>query len=124
MDNRDKRALAKRLGARIAELRTSLDMTQADLAERLGIGDEHVSRFERGAVLPTLPRLIDIAGTFRFNGLDDFFLGSSPRAEDQATWMTQRIHKLSPAQRAFIQDSVNRLADFFESQPEGKDARG
>ena len=124
MDSKDKEALAERLGAKIAEFRMNLDMTQADLAVRLGIGDEHVSRFERGAVLPTLPRLVDLVETFQLSGLDELFLGASPRADDQAAWMAQRIHKLSLAQRAFIQESVNSLAGFFESQSEKKSPRG
>lgn len=38
----------KKIGAYIAEKRKSLGMTQRDLAERLGMSDKSVSKWERG----------------------------------------------------------------------------
>ena len=122
MDTKDKAALAERLGAKIAELRLNVDMTQSDLAERLGIGDEHVSRFERGAVLPTLPRLLDIAEVFQ-TGFDELVLGASPRIDDQGMWMANRISELSPADREFVRETVDRLAGHLGSKAE-LDKRG
>lgn len=109
MESKDKEALAARLGGKIAELRLGLDMTQSDLAARLGIGDEHVSRFERGAVLPTLPRLFDIAEAFEL-GIDELLIGASPRIDDQAISIAIRISELSQADRSFVSDLVDRLA--------------
>ena len=54
--------LASRLGTSIAERRRALGWTQAALAERIGVDAETISRFERGATLPsllTLERLSD-----------------------------------------------------------------
>lgn len=50
------RALGRRVGRRLRDLRKAAGFTQADLAERLGPGvaPETVSRFERGAADPTL----------------------------------------------------------------------
>lgn len=117
MESKDKEALASRLGAKIAELRLNADMTQADLAASLGIGDEAVSRFERGTVLPTLPRLCDIAEVFR-RGVDELLVGASPRLDDQALSMAYSISRLSQADRSFISDMVDRLASHLA----GKDA--
>lgn len=119
MDGKDKGALAERLGTRIAELRADAGMAQADLAEKLGIGDEHVSRFERGAVLPTLPRLFDIAEAFE-RGVDELLVGASPRIDDQAIAMANRIAKLSLADRAFVSDTVDRLASHLGAKPPEK----
>jgi DNA-binding XRE family transcriptional regulator len=49
--------LARQLGENIAERRRALDWTQDQLAERLGVEAETISRFERGATLPSLPKL-------------------------------------------------------------------
>jgi transcriptional regulator with XRE-family HTH domain len=62
---RGKGSIGSRLGENIASRRTSLGWTQADLAERIGVNTETVSRFERGAHLPALTTLDEIAGALR-----------------------------------------------------------
>lgn len=114
MESKDKGALAERLGARIAELRAEAGMTQSELAMQLGIGDEHVSRFERGAVLPTLPRLFDIADAFE-RGVDELLVGASPRIDDQANAIAHRLIHLSAPDRAFVVDIVERLVGHIAS---------
>lgn len=44
----------KRLGRYICYLRTKHDMTQSDLAARLGNNFQNISRLERGETTPTL----------------------------------------------------------------------
>ena len=44
--------LAQRLGTQISTLRKTKEWTQADLAERIGVEPETISRFERGATTP------------------------------------------------------------------------
>src|SRR5574343_1241471 len=58
-------ALALRLGRNIAAQRKAVHLTQAQLAERLRVETEAISRFERGKTLPsilTLERLGDLLG--------------------------------------------------------------
>ena len=55
----------KTLGSMIAELRKENGMTQADLAEKMGITDKAVSKWERDLSYPditTIPKLADILG--------------------------------------------------------------
>ena len=55
----------KTLGNMIAELRKEKGMTQADLAEKMGITDKAVSKWERDLSYPditTIPKLADILG--------------------------------------------------------------
>jgi transcriptional regulator with XRE-family HTH domain len=53
--NRDSSTLLQfRLSKRIAERRRQLHLTQAELAERVGVDTETISRFERGKYLPSL----------------------------------------------------------------------
>lgn len=49
------------LGARIREQRKRMEMTQENLAEKLGIDQKHMSRIELGKSYPSLDRLIKIA---------------------------------------------------------------
>ena len=53
------------IGSKIAELRKKNGMTQADLAEKLGITDKAVSKWERNLSCPditTIPRISEIFG--------------------------------------------------------------
>ena len=64
------------IGTRIADLRTALNLTQLELAERLGVTDRAVSKWETGASYPDitlLPQLADI-----FNVTTDYLLRGQP----------------------------------------------
>jgi transcriptional regulator with XRE-family HTH domain len=54
-------SLEKQLGTRIAQLRKRAQITQAELAERVDVATETISRLERGATLPSLARLQAVA---------------------------------------------------------------
>ena len=56
--------VAREVGAQIAKRRADSGMSQEDVAERLGIGNEAVSRLERGVVSPSIPRLFEFADIF------------------------------------------------------------
>ena len=53
------------IGQRIAELRKNKGLTQAELADRIGVSHQAVSQWERSETLPdilTLPALAEILG--------------------------------------------------------------
>jgi len=52
----------QRIGRRIAELRKDKKMTQAELAERSGLGQGHIARLEAGKYGATIDVLSSIAG--------------------------------------------------------------
>lgn len=52
----------QRIGRRIAELRKGKKMTQAELAERAGLGQGHIARLEAGQYGATIDVLSSIAG--------------------------------------------------------------
>jgi len=56
-------ALAVRLSRNIASRRRELNLTQAQLAERLCVDTETLSRFERGKHLPSLATLETLGRT-------------------------------------------------------------
>jgi transcriptional regulator with XRE-family HTH domain len=53
--------LAKIIGDNIASRRRELGLTQMVLAERLGIGQDALSRMEKGMISPKIARLRDFA---------------------------------------------------------------
>ncbi len=54
----------KTFGATLAELRRSKGMTQLDLADRLGVTDKAVSKWERDLAMPEVENLIKISDLF------------------------------------------------------------
>jgi len=53
--------LAKTIGDNIASRRRALGLTQMVLAEQLGIGQDALSRMEKGMISPKISRLQDFA---------------------------------------------------------------
>ena len=77
MSKTDAAQLAVAIGKIIAKRRQAKNLTQEQIAEILGIGSEAVSRIERGAVMPTIPRLIELADLFQCN-VSDLLTAVSP----------------------------------------------
>jgi transcriptional regulator with XRE-family HTH domain len=73
--------LERQVGERIAELRRNAGMTQAALAERVNVATQTVSRLERGAVLPGVAKLNEIAAALHvpLAALFDFAGGADPK---------------------------------------------
>lgn len=60
------------LGARIARQRRLVCLTQADLAERLGLRQSTISRWETGDVVPSLRIRMRLANELMISPLDLF----------------------------------------------------
>lgn len=112
---RDEAVLAVRLSRNIASRRRMLDLTQAQLAERLGVDTETLSRFERGKHLPslaTLERLAEQLQTTVATLLDE----TTPQAADDALAMTAWLMRLDDDDRAFVRDQLKRTCDYLEGR--------
>ena len=55
----------KRIGARITEIRKTKGLTQAQLAEKVNVSNETISRLERGITIPSIKTLKIIADTLK-----------------------------------------------------------
>ncbi|QIL71362.1 helix-turn-helix transcriptional regulator [Diaphorobacter sp. HDW4B] len=102
--------LAELLGVRIAELRKSRQWTQAQLAERIEVEPETISRFERGATVPSLHTLEKLAQVLRAS-IGELLVESSTAPDDQATRISAWLSDLTPNDRALVTDVVKRLCD-------------
>lgn len=72
-ENRIRETFAKRL----ADARAEADLTQAELAELIRVGPMIVSRWERGAALPSSRNLAALS--LALNKAPSYFLGSAYR---------------------------------------------
>ena len=87
-------------GIRVARLRTAKGLSQAQLAERIGITKGMVSAYENSIRMPSYPVLIKIAGVF--NVSTDYLLGieSGPAL---------RTDGLTEKQIAVVQDVIDEM---------------
>lgn len=61
------------LGARIRDRRKALNLTRADLGERVGMSDQMIRKYERGASRLSALALFDLAVALKVR-LDHFFV--------------------------------------------------
>lgn len=107
--------LGQRLGRNVAAKRKSLGWLQGELAERLGVESETLSRFERGQVLPSLERLeqlAEILGT----SLGELLSEASSNHKDQAFQIADWISVLDDTDRFFVAEEVKRLCSHFSKR--------
>ena len=92
------------IGARIACLRREQDLTQAELAEHLGISYQAVSSWERGASMPDISKLVDLARTLHTTV--DALLGSDPEPEEK-----EDVTELAPEVTEHVEWAVEHAED-------------
>jgi transcriptional regulator with XRE-family HTH domain len=85
--------LAQTIGNAAREARRSLQLTQEDAAERIGVSVEFYSRIERGAALPSLTTFVRMSQVL--NVSSDVLIGRSKAGAGQA----QAVPSLLPSQR-------------------------
>lgn len=102
--------MAHRLGANVAALRKARKWTQSDVAERVGVDTETISRFERGATLPSLLTLEKISKSLRV-GVGELLAESSAQPDDQASTLSAWLADLEDADRTFVLDLIKRTCN-------------
>ena len=98
--------LAGVVGRAIARQRIAAELTQEQVAEQLGIGNEAVSR---GVVMPTIGRPAELADIFQCE-MADFLTEASNRASDQAHHLTRLLSRVSSGDRGMLVEMVEKLA--------------
>lgn len=105
-----RRQLGKRLGKRIADRRKAIAWTQNQLAERLGVDAETISRFERGVTVPSLVTLDQLAKVLK-SRTADLLSASSTEPTDQAIRISAWLDGITSRDREFVVEHVKRLCD-------------
>jgi transcriptional regulator with XRE-family HTH domain len=104
--------LTARLGINIAQRRKALGLTQAELAEQMSMEPESISRFERGATLPslaTLEKLADILDTTIAALLAEY----PEQAYPEARRISALMQPLSPDERQRLTKIIEDLCDML-----------
>jgi transcriptional regulator with XRE-family HTH domain len=96
----DEEKFAKMLGRALARARTRSGLTQEEVANRLGVEPQTISRQERGANWPTLPRLIAFANLYGVP-VTTFLTPPSSDAQDLTDKLNEQLKKLDAEDRAW-----------------------
>ena len=100
--------LPKRLGKNLAKTRKARGWTQAALAEHVGMEPESISRFERGATLPSLATLEQIAA-FLDTSIADLLAEYPDSAYTEVQRMSALMADLDPDARASVLTIVKTI---------------
>lgn len=110
-DKTEKRLrLGKRLGQQIAARRKTINWTQDQLAERLEVDSETISRFERGVTVPSLVTLDKLARALN-SSTADLLSEASAAPSDQAIHISQMLTDLSSEDGEFVVSQIKALCD-------------
>lgn len=107
--------LSKSLGMLIAARRKSIGLTQAELAETVGIEQESMSRIETGMITPSLSRLLSLADALDCS-IEALLRPASNRKQDQSLVMEGLLEGLDDTERAFAVRVVSDFADLSRSR--------
>jgi transcriptional regulator with XRE-family HTH domain len=74
-----RRDLAQTIGTAARSARSAAGLTQADVAERVGVSEEFYARIERGGTMPSVPTLVRMLEALQISG--DVILGRKAPGE-------------------------------------------
>ena len=100
---RQETLFAKRIGRALAGQRQAKKMTQDAVAVAIGVEQETISRFERGASIPSLSRLVDLADLYQVP-LDSLVRAGSARPLDQAIDIAAAWNRLNEEDRSWVRE--------------------
>jgi transcriptional regulator with XRE-family HTH domain len=107
------------VGSRIRALRKDRDLTQGDLASRIGIQQSDLCRMENGEYKVSLETLFRILSVFEMN-IAEFFHEDLPGLmKDRDAELLRHFHRLSPRSQDEILDFMQ-----FKLQLEDKIVNG
>lgn len=107
--------LLRRLSRNIAKRRNELGLTQAQLAERLDVDSETVSRFERGRHAPSLLTLERLAGLL-YTTTGELLAEAPKETDSEATVMACWLAGLEAEDRAFVRGLLKDWCDYLQAR--------
>ena len=113
--NGQSRVFGLNLGKSIGLKRKQLGWTQANVAEKLELDTETISRFERGVTLPSLLTLQKLAIALNTT-TSELLAESSSQPTAQAEIISIWLSKLTEKDRLFVMQLIRRSCEHFGLQ--------
>lgn len=102
--------LSRTVSSRLRKRRSELKLSQAALAERVGVSVELVSRIERGRCLPSIGTLVGLCDALSVSPNE--LLGYEARPERDADRLAAMLRAMSPGQRREVERIAEALASY------------
>lgn len=102
------------VGASLAAERKARGMTQQQVAEKLGVEPESISRMESGVIVPTLQRLRQFADLYGCS-MESLVARSSDQASDVASRLAAELSTLQAADRMFVAEHTQALIEHLRT---------
>lgn len=112
--------LASRLSRNITARRHVIGLTQAQVAERLGVDTETVSRFERGKHVPSLLTLERLAAVLATT-VGELLAEKPNQSDDQSLVITSWMAALRPDDQAFARALLKQCCDHLAARDKAKE---
>lgn len=109
------RPLTEQVGARLAEERRKLGLSQTQLGEKLNLEKESISRIESGKIAISLARLSMFCDALDLS-IENVLTDVSAHPSDQAKTLIASLKDLSPRQRAFVLKTAIDLAALLRDE--------
>lgn len=100
------------IGKAIAKYRKAAGLSQNQLAEALDLGNEAISRIERGIVIPTVERLIKMAEIFDCP-VSELLTETSNRPTDEAIYLQSLLASINDGDRKVLIEMIENLITNF-----------
>jgi transcriptional regulator with XRE-family HTH domain len=104
--------IATETGASIKARRLECGLSQDQLAERLDVGPEAVSRMERGVVMLTIPKLVELANVLDCP-VEAFIPRASGSALSGANEVVQMLKPLSKQDAQFVVQLLGKVSAYL-----------
>jgi len=101
---------SKKIGKNIAKYRQRAGLTQETVAEMLHIGNEAISRIERGVIIPNAIRLLEFAQIFDCH-VSNFFDGQDMVNQQKISQINESIQRLSDTDKLLVLEIVESLVN-------------
>jgi transcriptional regulator with XRE-family HTH domain len=118
---RQVRELAQAVGGIIAERRNRLGLSQSELAERVGINQESLSKMENGRISPKFERLQRFADALGCR-VEDLFKFKPEQPLEQAVAIADMIQGLPDAEREVIVRMIGDMVSVLSHSDKDRNA--
>lgn len=113
--------LAVEIGRIIRKHRKASGLTQAMLAEAIGLESETVSRIESGIRLPSIEKLVEIADVFQVPVAVFFETVATSKKQQETQLLAEKItvalEKLPESGKSFVLDVAQNYARYHVTRP-------
>ena len=78
------------------------------MAKKLGLGLEATSRMERGTIMPSIPRLVEVAEVLKCP-VQELLINGSDRVIDHSIRLTQQLGLIKPKESELLLNILGQL---------------